>query len=86
MAFVDVVVLSVVNGCTAGVNIVVVAVVVQIMAGVLVIMVINAVVLGGIVLMASGFDAINILISFRRFEWKSNCASAVNTSDTFNFA
>lgn len=25
----------------------------------------------------SGFDAINILISLKRFEWKSNCASAI---------
>lgn len=83
--FVDVVVLTVVSDCGTGGNVVVVVVVVQIMDGVLVIIVINAVVLGGIVF-ASGFDAMYILISFKRFEWKSNWASAAtHTSDRFSF-
>lgn len=68
VAFVDVVVLTVVViGSRTGVAIVFMAVVVHIMDGVVVIAVINAVVLGVIVI-ASGFDAINILISFKRFE------------------
>lgn len=48
------------------------------MDDVLVAVVINAVVLvvvGGM-MFASGFDAMYILISFNRFAWKSNCASA----------
>lgn len=74
----DVTVLIAVIGC-AGVDDVVVVMVVLvdiIMGGVIVISVLNAVELDGVVF-ASGFDAINMLISFRRFEWKSNCASAV---------
>lgn len=84
VAFVDVVVLTVVvTGCGTGAAIVVMAVVVHTMDGVVVIAVISAVVLG-VIVFASGFDAINILISFKRFEWKSSCASAATQSTRFN--
>lgn len=32
---------------------------------------------GAIIICVCGFDAIKILISLKRFVWKSNCASAV---------